>query len=108
MKALSVPPGTARFRMGSMPKLTDMILSIMDADVNAYFGKSDEFCISAKKNRIPLMGMRDAPRRYCRCRPKIQFFVLREYEKSSTFLWSFSVSKKSPTCHCEERSDVAI
>ena len=70
--------------------------------------KATNFAFPQRKNRIPLMGMRDAPRRYCRCRPKIQFFVLREYEKSSTFLWSFSVSKKSPTCHCEERSDVAI
>ena len=57
MKALSIPLGTARFRMGSTPKLTDMILSIMDSDVNAYFGKSDLFCtIIREKDHPPLRG----------------------------------------------------
>ena len=56
MKALSIPPGTARFRMGSTPKLTDMILSIMDADVNAYFGKSDLFCTIIREKDHPPCG----------------------------------------------------
>ncbi|MGM9554627.1 MAG: hypothetical protein ACI3V2_09995 [Faecousia sp.] len=63
MKALSAPPGTARFPMGNMPKLTDMILSIKVSDVNAYFRKSDLFCTILREKDHPPCGVGNvAPR----------------------------------------------
>ena len=56
LKALSFLDGAKKYHKDSTPKLTDTILSIKVSDVNAYFGKSDEFCISAKKKPHPPDG----------------------------------------------------
>ena len=56
LKALSLLSGAKKYHKDSTPKLTDTILSIKVSDVNAYFGKSDEFCISAKKKPHPHQG----------------------------------------------------
>ena len=108
LKALSLLDGAKKYHKDSTPKLTDTILSIKASDVNAYFGKSDEFCISAKKKPHPPDGDAGCASQVLQMPPQNTVFCPQRIEKSSTFLWSFSVSKKSPTCHCEERSDVAI